>query len=162
LSASYVLKRLVAYTIDLGLVAFPASLVVAKFEVPILEWLPERFHGFGGISALGISTIPAALLLGICTGLWGRTPGKLITFLKVKDPVSDEAPGLAQGLLREIVKAVSIALVLPIFWGLQGLLTTGRPFYDHWLDLEVEDLRPSGLTPTQKKFREYMRKQGRR
>jgi len=43
-----------------------------------------------------------------------------------------------------------------------GLVANKRTFYDQWMDLEVEDLRPAGLTPTQKKFREYMRKQGRR
>jgi hypothetical protein len=41
-------------------------------------------------------------------------------------------------------------------------VTGRRTFYDEWLDLEVEDLRPSGLTPTQKNFRKYMREQARK
>ncbi len=81
-------------------------------------------------------------------------------FLKVND--AGEPPGIAQGILREIIKTVSMSFFfLGPIWALQGLVTRGETFYDQWLALEVEDLRPDGLTETQKNWRKYHRQQAR-
>jgi hypothetical protein len=157
----YALKRMIAYIIDLALIVLPVSIGLASIEGQTAAQFPESMQRFVGLGVFGLNALLPILILGICTGLTGRSPGKLITFLRVKD-CGDDPPGVAHGILREIVKAVSFGFVFGIFYALQGLLTSRRTFYDQWLDLEVEDLRPSGLTPTQKKFRQYMRQQGRR
>lgn len=106
--------------------------------------------------ALGLSLGGPVLLYGTLIGLTGRTPGKLLMFLKVQDRYG-RRPGLAQGLLREVVKVISLGFVCGALWAIYGLVTSGRTFYDDWLDLEVEDLRPSGLTDVQKNWRQQMK-----
>jgi uncharacterized RDD family membrane protein YckC len=157
----YALKRIIAYAIDMFLIVGPISGLVASSSFTAMSFLPEHLHGLTGIG-LGIFTLGGpVLLMGILSGLTGRTPGKWITFLKVEDYGGDP-PGIAQGILREIIKAVSLTFFFGMIWALQGLVTRGTTFYDEWLDLHVEDLRPSGLTPTQKNFRKYMREQARK
>ncbi|HEV3121391.1 MAG TPA: RDD family protein [Isosphaeraceae bacterium] len=157
----YALKRIVAYAIDLTFIVAPMSFGLAILLGQTMPQVSEGMHRLVGIGAFGLDSLLPIVVLGVCTGLTGRTPGKLITFLRVKD-CGDDPPGVAHGILREIVKAVSFGFIFGIFYALMGLVANKRTFYDQWMDLEVEDMRPSGLTPTQKKFREYMRKQGRR
>jgi hypothetical protein len=110
---------------------------------------------------MGIGFVAPAIVLGVMTGLTGRTPGKLVTFLRVKDCAGDP-PGIAQGILREILKLVSLGFLFGMIWALQGIVTSGRAFYDDWMDLDVEDLKPAGLTDTQRNYRKYMREQARK
>src|SRR5262249_37035048 len=117
-------------------------------------------HHFALMSGGGSLVIPP-LILGVLTGLTGRTPGKLIMFLRVQDYGGDP-PGGAPGIVREGVKAVSLAFFFGMVYALQAVVTNRRTFYDEWLDLDVEDLRPTGLTETQKNFRKYMREKQRR
>ena len=159
--AMYVLKRMAAYAIDWILIIGPMSAGLPFLGLKLLPHLPSHLHGFIGIGSSGVSLFLAALVLGICSSLTGRTPGKLITFLKVQDHQGDP-PGIGAGILREIVKAVSLVFVLGMIWALQGIVTRRRAFYDDWLDIDVEDLRPFGLTPTQRNFRKYMRQAARR
>lgn len=49
-----------------------------------------------------------------------------------------------------------------MIYALQGVITSGQTFYDTWLDLDVEDLKPYGLTETQKKWRKYHRELAKR
>ncbi len=157
----YILKRIAAYLIDLMVVVTPLSALVVAVESQVFEQLPSHLHGLGTPIAWGLPLALPVLFLGTVTGLTGRSPGKLITFLKVEDGGGDP-PGIAQGIVRELIKAVSLAFILGIFWAMQSLATRRRTFYDEWLDLEVDDLRPAGLTPTQKNFRKYMREQAKR
>jgi hypothetical protein len=55
----------------------------------------------------------------------------------------------------------TVGFFFGMFWALQGMIANKRTFYDEWMDLDVEDLNPVGLTPTQKNFRKYMRQQAR-
>ena len=113
-----------------------------------------------GLGSWGILILGPVLVTGTLVGLTGRTPGKLIMFLRVSD--AGEPPGLAQGILREIIKTVSMTFFfLGPIWALQGLVTRGETFYDQWLDLQVEDLRPYGLSETQKNWRKFHRQQAR-
>ena len=81
-------------------------------------------------------------------------------FLKVCD--YGDPPGVAKGILREIIKAVSLSIFfLGPLWALRGLVTGGETFYDQWLDLKVEDLRPYGLSETQRNWRRFHREQAR-
>jgi uncharacterized RDD family membrane protein YckC len=157
----YALKRILAYAIDMFLIVGPASALLTIGEERLLHTLPVPMHGITSLGRLGVSISLPVLLLGSLSGLTGRTPGKWILFLKLQDYGGDP-PGIAQGILREIIKAVSLGFVLGMIWALQGLATNKRTFYDEWLDLDVEDLRPVGLTPTQKNFRKYMREQARK
>ena len=156
----YALKRIVAYGIDLFLVYSPLAAALGYGEEWLMTQVPQRFHLFAVFGGWGLTAFAPILVLGIATGLTGRTPGKLITFLKVQD-FGEDPPGIAQGILREIIKLVSLGFFFGMIWALQGVVTQGQTFYDQWLDLEVEDLRPAGLTPTQKNFRKYMRQQAR-
>jgi hypothetical protein len=49
-----------------------------------------------------------------------------------------------------------------MIWALQGIVTCRQTFYDQWLDLDVEDMKPVGLTETQKNWRKYHRAQARK
>jgi uncharacterized RDD family membrane protein YckC len=157
----YAFKRIAAYFIDMILIVGPLSTLISYGEVWLLRATPQPLHGLTLLGRWGISLGFPILFLGMLTGLTGRSPGKWIMFLKLEDHGGDP-PGIAQGILREIIKAISLGFFFGTIWALQGLVTSGRTFYDDWLDLRVDDLRPSGLTPTQKKFRRYMREQARR
>lgn len=99
--------------------------------------------------------IAPAFVYGVLVGLTGRTPGKLIMFLKVVNRAG-RTIGVAQGLLREVVKIISLGFFFfGAIWALYGMVTTGRTFYDEWLGIDADDLKPAGLTPTQKKWREF-------
>jgi hypothetical protein len=157
----YALKRIVAYAIDMFLIVGPLSGLLSFHELSVFESIPHHLHGLMAIGVGALSLAGPILIIGVLSGLTGRSPGKFVMFLKVEDYGGDP-PGIAHGILREIIKAVSLGFFFGTIWALQGIVTQGTTFYDEWLDLHVEDLRPSGLTPTQKKFRKYMREQQRR
>jgi uncharacterized RDD family membrane protein YckC len=158
--AVYALKRIAAYIIDFVLIYTPIAGLLSIGGGPILGRIPGHLHFFAGTASWGISLLAPVLVTGTLIGLTGRSPGKLIMFLKVND--GGDPPGIAQGILREIIKMVSISFFfLGPIWALQGLVTHGETFYDQWLGLQVEDLRPYGLTDTQKKWRQYHRQQAR-
>jgi uncharacterized RDD family membrane protein YckC len=157
----YALKRIAAYAIDLMLIVGPCSALITYGEFWIFQVVPQSMHLFSGLGMWGVSLALPVLLLGTLSGLTGRTPGKWIMFLKVQD-FGGDPPGIAQGILRELIKAVSLGFFFGMIWALQGVVTGRQTFYDQWLDLEVDDLRPVGLTPTQKNFRKYMREQARK
>jgi hypothetical protein len=46
-----------------------------------------------------------------------------------------------------------------MIWALYGVVTSEKTFYDDWLGLEVDDLRPWGLTETQRNWRKFQREQ---
>ena len=156
----YALKRMAAYAIDLVLLYTPIAAAISYGEMRLLSFLPGTIHAPFGIGAWGLSILIPAVVVGTICGLTGHTPGKLVMFLKVQDH-SGSPPGIAQGILREIVKLVALGFFFGIFWALQGMIARGQTFYDEWMDIEVEDLNPVGLTPTQKYLRKYMRQQAR-
>jgi len=157
----YPLKRIAAYIIDMVLVWAPITALIAYVEAALVGQVSPHLHMFAAMGGWGFSIGGPILVNGILTGLTGRTPGKFITFLNVKDGAGDP-PGIAQGILREIIKAVSLGFFFGMIYALHGLVTRGRTFYDEWLDIDVEDLRPYGLTETQKNWRKYHREQARR
>lgn len=158
--AVYALKRIFAYIIDFAIIYTPLASLLTFGEGTLFSRVPERLHLAASLGAWGISLLAPVLVTGTLIGLTGRTPGKLLMFLKVSD--YGEPPGLAQGILREIIKTVSMSFFfLGPIWALQGLVTRGETFYDQWLDLQVEDLRPYGLSQTQRNWRKFHRQQGR-
>jgi uncharacterized RDD family membrane protein YckC len=152
----YALKRIAAYVIDMILVWTPLAALIGYDEAPFLGRLSPQFHIFARLGATALAFGAPILVNGILTGLTGRSPGKFIMFLNVKDGGGDP-PGIAQGILREIIKAVSLGFFFGMIYALQGLVTRGQTFYDAWLDLDVEDLKPYGLSETQKNWRKYHR-----
>jgi uncharacterized RDD family membrane protein YckC len=157
----YALKRIAAYVIDMVLVWAPLAALVGYGEASFLGRFSPRLHMIGALGTWGLSLAGPVLVNGILTGLTGRSPGKFIMFLNVKDGGGDP-PGIAQGILREIIKAVSLGFFLGMIYALHGLVASGQTFYDAWLDLDVEDLRPYGLTETQKNWRRYHRELARK
>jgi uncharacterized RDD family membrane protein YckC len=169
MNAVYALKRMAAYIIDFFLIYTPITAAIGYAETRVIpppaqsEQMEMHMPVFTRFAMLGmgVSLIVPVLVTGVLVGLTGRTPGKLAMFLKVQDPGGDN-PGIAQGVLREIVKTASMMFFfLGPIWALQGLVSRGETFYDQWLDLEVEDLRPYGLTETQKNWRRFHRQQAR-
>jgi uncharacterized RDD family membrane protein YckC len=158
--AFYALKRIIAYGIDLALVWAPMGLLL-EFGQPLLKGAPPRFQMFAWLGAWGFTLAGPVLINGILTGLTGRSPGKFIMFLNVKDYGGDP-PGIAAGILREFIKAVSLGFFFGMIYALRGIVTRDQTFYDQWLGLEVEDLKPYGLTETQKNWRKYHRAQARK
>jgi hypothetical protein len=160
MTAVYALKRIFAYLIDLALIYTPLASLLTFGNSSIFARIPERLHMFAGLGSWGLSLGLPVLVTGTLVGLTGRTPGKLLMFLKVTD--AGDPPGLAKGILREIIKTVSISFFfLGPIWALQGVVTRGETFYDQWLDLQVEDFRPYGLSETQKNWRKFHRQQAR-
>jgi uncharacterized RDD family membrane protein YckC len=159
-TAWYALERVAAYAIDLALVWAPMGLLL-EFGQPFLKHSQPRLQLFTWVGAWGFTAVGPVLINGILTGLTGRSPGKFIMFLNVQD-FGGDPPGIATGILREIIKAVSLGFFFGMIWALQGVVTRDQTFYDQWLNLEVEDLRPVGLTETQKNWRKYHRAQARR
>jgi uncharacterized RDD family membrane protein YckC len=160
MSAVYALKRIFAYIIDFALIYTPLAGLLTFGQEAIFARIPEHLHLVAGLGSWGLSILGPVLVTGTLVGLTGRTPGKLVMFLRVSD--AGEPPGLAQGILREIIKTVSMTFFfLGPIWALQGLVTRGETFYDQWLDLQVEDLRPYGLSETQKNWRKFHRQQAR-
>jgi uncharacterized RDD family membrane protein YckC len=157
----YALKRMVAYLIDYAIVLAPSLAGLGLVEHNLGDRIPAQIRHHIGMVSGGVSLLAPPLVLGILTGLTGRTPGKVITFLRVQD-FNGDPPGIAEGIVREVVKAVSLAFFFGMIYALGAVVTKRRTFYDEWLDLDVEDLRPSGLTETQKNFRKYMREKQRR
>ena len=158
----YALKRMAAFGIDYAVVFVPLGAFIEFFMSSGPERIPGPFGQMAGIWLWGASLLAPAIVNGVLTGLFGCGLGKLVMFLRVKDSGGDP-PGIAQGILREIVKVISMSFFFlgPIY-ALQGLVARGRTFYDDWMDLDVEDLRPHGLTETQKNYRKYMREQARK
>jgi uncharacterized RDD family membrane protein YckC len=152
--AAYALKRMLAYAIDMALVWAPITALIG-FGGPLLRHSPNLFM-FSSLGAWGLTIAGPVLVNGILTGLTGRSPGKFIVFLNVKDGAGDP-PGIALGILREIIKAISLGFFLGSIYALHGIVTRGQTFYDAWLDTDVEDLKPYGLTETQKNWRKYHR-----
>ena len=137
----YALKRIAAYVIDYALVLTPTLIGVTYATTTIGRRDFPEIRGHLGLATWGISLLAPALLLGTMTGLTGRTPGKLVMFMKVQD-FNGDPPGLAQGILREIVNAASLGFFFGMIYALQAVATKRRTFYDDWLDLDVEDLPP--------------------
>lgn len=156
----YALKRMAAYVIDLVILFTPITAAITYGETQLLPIVPVHFHFLAGLGGMGVSILVPVVVVGTISGLTGRTPGKLITFLKIQDAAGDP-PGIAHGILREVVKMFTVGFFFGMFWALQGMIANKRTFYDEWMDLDVEDLNPVGLTPTQKNFRKYMRQQAR-
>ncbi len=69
--------------------------------------------------------------------------------------------GTAMYALKRI-KAVALGCFFGMIWALRGVVTRDETFYDQWLNLEVEDLRPVGLTETQRNWRKFHRAQARK
>jgi uncharacterized RDD family membrane protein YckC len=157
----YALKRIAAYALDIAIFWLPMTLLMSFGEAPFVKDLPPHFHLIAMLGSWGLSIAGPVLVNGTLTGLTGRSPGKFVMFLRVKDAGGDP-PGIAQGILREIIKAVSLGFFFGMIYALQGLVTSGQTFYDTWLDLDVEDLRPVGLTETQKNWRKYHRELARK
>jgi hypothetical protein len=152
----YALRRILAYVIDTALIVTPVSFYLRPLQGRLAQALPSFWQVYAGFIGWVLSMGVPVVVIGTLVGLSGRTPGKLLMFLRVHGP-RGRKPGIAAGLLREAVKAISASFILGAIFALYGVITRGSTFYDDWLGLDVEDLRPSGLTDVQKNFRRHMR-----
>jgi hypothetical protein len=152
----YALRRIVAYVIDMGLVVTPVTFFLRPLEARLTGVLPAFWQVYSGFFGWILSMGVPVLIIGTLVGLTGRTPGKLLMFLRLEGR-RGARPGVAAGLLREVVKAVAASVIFGGLYALYGVITSGRAFYDDWLGLEVEDLRQTGLTDVQKNWRKHMR-----
>lgn len=148
----YALKRFIAYAIDLVLIFIPIQTYSMELHAYLQGHvrIPPLIENYFWI----VETAVPVLIIGTLVGLFGRSPGKLITFLKVTDE-SHRPPGLAQGIIREVIKLVGGMFLFGALYAIYGIVTSGRAFYDDWLSLRVDDLKPTGLTDRQKKWREF-------
>jgi uncharacterized RDD family membrane protein YckC len=155
----YALKRIIAYIIDYALIMVTFVLIM-PFLHALMPKLEESSAYFSvlGLAYGGLSMALPVVLYGIMVGLWGRTPGKFIMFLKVQTR-SGQLLGIPHGILREIIKLISLWCFFCLIWALFGIVTRESAFYDEWLGFEVEDLNPWGLTETQKNWRKQMKNQ---
>lgn len=157
--AVYSIKRILAYCIDCVLVLMLGQGINLLYLLAISDRMTTDTHLLGiiGIISTAVSYGVPIIVFGILSGRFGWTPGKLCCFLRVQNS-SRKSPGIAQGILREIIKYISISLMfLGGLWAIYGIVTKQKTFYDDWLSLNVEDIKPSGLTDTQKNWRKTFR-----
>lgn len=152
----YALRRILAYGIDMAFVLTPVGLAAGPLTARLTDALPALYVGYADFLAWLIAAGVPVLLIGVCVGLTGWTPGKLAMFLRVKDRYG-RRPGVANALLREVAKAVSLAFICGAFYAVYGLVTRGSTFYDDWLGLDVDDLWQGGLTDVQRNWRRHMK-----
>ena len=136
-----------AYAIDLILLYTPIAAALAYGEMRLRSFLPVSTHVPFGIGAWGISILIPAVVVGMISGMTGRTPGKLLMFLKVQDH-SGSPPGIARASSGKSSSSSPWASSWGSSGRIQGMIARGQTFYDEWMDIEVEDLNPVGLTPT--------------
>jgi len=97
------------------------------------------------------------LYLAIPTGLWGKTPGKLICRLKVTDCYGQQ-PGIWRSLGREVLKILALGSGFGLLLTLFQILYQGGSWYDHLCGTNVEFNPYVRLTQTQKNWRKQMKK----
>jgi len=161
----YALKRILAYCIDIALITaigWIAYFFLYSF-IPIPQTTEvdqyQNMMMFQIISTVmsGASAGGPILILGILEGLFGWTPGKLLFSLRVQREGSNLKIGIAKGILRQIIKTISFSFMFfGALWALYGVITSDATFYDNWLRIDVNDLKPFGLTDTQKNWRKHM------
>lgn len=157
--AMYSIKRILAYCIDSALVLAIGQGINLLYLMMLSDRMVNdaRLLGIIGIVSTAVSYGVPILVFGFLSGRFGWTPGKLCCFLRVQNS-SKKSPGIAQGILREIIKYVGISFMfLGGIWAIYGIVTKQKTFYDDWLQLNVEDIKPSGLTETQKNWRKTYR-----
>lgn len=157
----YLLKRIAASLLDYAIMLIPAALGIMKLGNPLAQQVVHSGFGFYGRGLLIGSLIAPAIILGVMTGLTGWTPGKLIFSLRVQGYDGDP-PGVANGIVRELAKIFLFATVYGLYYAVASVMRDKDAFYDTWLSVEVEDLRPYGMTETQKNYRKFMREKERR
>jgi uncharacterized RDD family membrane protein YckC len=154
----YALKRIVAFSVDYISMLFISTALygyVAKVLNPVLVKI-ELMEGYAHYAlSTGVLMILPILIIGTLSGLLGWTPGKLICCLRVHNH-SGRPPGVIQGILREVVKVIGTSFMFfGTLWALYGIITSEQTFYDDWIGTTVTDLKPTGLTDTQKKWRQF-------
>jgi hypothetical protein len=154
----YALRRIFAYVIDMAVLLTPVTFLLGPLQARIGESLPEFWRVYSGFVGWLLSMAVPVVVVGFLVGLTGRTPGKLVMFLRVvpRRGGPGEKPGVPNALLREVIKALCASFIFGALYALFGIITSGKAFYDDWLGLDVEDLRPSGLTDVQKNWRRQM------
>lgn len=151
----YGLKRTAAFLVDYGII----WLFIMWSKLPVALFLEKHSIGAADIETLNHYSLLAPFfagvtVFGIMTGIWGRTPGKLLTFLKVVRH-DGSAIGMGAGIAREVLKGFSwFTVILPIFFAF-GVFCMAEAAYDKWLSCEVFDARPFGSTKTQRDWRNH-------
>jgi uncharacterized RDD family membrane protein YckC len=155
----YSLKRVFAHMIDMLIIMVLSTAITLLINSIALQLGTNTAIPLitGVITPIVSNGVPI-VLLGTIAGIFGWSPGKLIFFLRIRKS-HNTAPGMALGILREIIKYASIALLfIGGIWALVGIITNQKTFYDDWLRLEVEDIKPAGLSETQKNWRKTFKK----
>ncbi len=161
----YALKRILAYGIDMALITVLGwigyfilfSFISVSGTTSIDHPQNEMMLQMSSMLMSGASAAGPILIFGILEGLFGWTPGKLILSLRVQKQGSQSKIGIGQGILRQIIKTFSISFMFfGALWALYGIITSDEAFYDNWLRIDVNDLKPFGLSDTQKNWRKHM------
>jgi uncharacterized RDD family membrane protein YckC len=118
-------RRIGAFVIDLALVSGTAIAIHSLTAFLTTD-----------IRSLLLSALPGILVLGLLVGADGRTPGKRALGLRVVEGTKTRI-SLGKGLVRELIRFLSLPiLVLPILY-LVLLLRGEQPPYDRFLGLNV-------------------------
>jgi hypothetical protein len=154
----YALRRIIAFVIDMAVILTPVGFFLGPLQARLGAALPSFWAVYSGFVGWVLSMAVPIAVVAVLLALTGRTPGKLVMFLRVtaRGRHGRAKPSLPSALLRETVKAISMSFIFGALYAIYGIVTSGRAFYDDWLGLDVEDLRPSGLTDVQKNWRKQM------
>ena len=80
----YALRRIIAYVIDMGLIVTPVGVFMGPLQARLTAILPSVWQVYSGFFGWVLSMGVPVLVLGVLVGLTGRTPGKLVMFLRVE------------------------------------------------------------------------------
>lgn len=145
--------RFLAFIIDIALCFALLPLFVMSSSW-VFDWLP-------GIFALLLIPLTFVFFFtwpffyfGVPTGLWGRTPGRLICRLKVVTD-RDETPGLWRGLGRESLKLLAVGSGIGAMLCIFQILYQGTTWYDQLCGTHVKFTPWIRLTKTQQNFRKH-------
>jgi len=121
----YALRRIVAYIIDMGLILTPITVLVGPLQGRLAAALPSFWQVYAGFFGWVLSMGVPVVVIGVLVGLTGRTPGKLLMFLRVQGRRGSK-PGVPAGLLREVVKAICASMIFGALYALYGVITSRR------------------------------------
>ena len=146
--------RILALVVDVGVALGTGQLVMLGL-VHLTELSP-----FAGMMLLPVVLVMfflwPVLVLGVPTGLWGWTPGKLVFRLRVAGPLG-EPPGVLRALAREALKLLCVTCMIGAIFCLFQILHVGIVWYDQLCGTSVRYKPWVRLTKTQKEFRKALK-----
>jgi len=147
--------RILAFIIDVAFCIGTLPLVMNG-----IGWVLNKLGGFALVFLpfwLILFFVWPLLCTAIPTGLWGKTLGKFLCRLTVKNFYGNP-PGIWRALGREVLKYLALGSGIGAIFTLYQLIYQRGTWYDHLCETRVEFKPYVRLTPTQKNWWKHYKK----